>query len=213
MKNTKCFIISLIVFVILTSCSSTYVYQPPLLKLYPELNINEGSTAIITGDDDIKIRDFIKPFNKQYAQSNYFVNEYIDALSEKLISKKVFSRVYSDKSTRPDKTRLSSFLEQKEDSLFNKTHADYIIWITQIELSSTTVYEMLNAPTRTKICRFSLHFQIFETKSHRKVMEFVDKGNSGVSTFQKIKGIKRAVTNSIYHATEYLKNGRTKFTY
>ncbi len=213
MKNTKYFITSLIFFTIITSCSSTYIHQPTLLKGYPRLKINETSTAIIIGDDDIKILDFIKTFNKKYAQSNDFVNEYIDALSETLISKKVFSKIYSDKSTRPDKTSQSSFLLQKEDSLFNKTHADYIIRITQIELSSTTVYEMLNTPTRGKICRFNIHFQIFETKSQRKVMEFVSKEYSGSSPFAQIKGIKRAVTNSIYHATEYLKNGRTKFTH
>jgi hypothetical protein len=214
MKNTKCFITSLIVFVIFSSCSYTSVYQPLLAKQYPDLNINEASTVIITGDDDIKIRDFIKPFNKEYPQSNDFVNNYIDELSALLVSKKVFSKVYSDKSARPDKANRMSFLEQKEDSLFNMTHADYIIRITNIEVSSSIVREMQNnLPSHTTICKLSLHLQIFETKMHQKIMEIVDEGNTMVGTFQKRSAIKRAATISIYHAADYLKTGKTKFTY
>jgi hypothetical protein len=64
---------------------------------------------------------------------------------------------------------------------------------------------------QSESCVVNTHFQIYDIKTRKKVLDFVSKGSAAVGLFAFDKALVNAIDNSIKNSAIYLKTGNTKF--
>lgn len=203
--------------ILLSSCTSIYINE---ISKSPSFNAN-SRTAIVVGIDGLILNEFIKTFDNKYRQKRDFINNYINSFSSKLQNEKIFVNVNADDSNQWN--LIKSFAGAKDDfktidSLYNNCNADYIINISNFEISnrfqtSSTVGSP-NIPggtTSVEFCVIKARFQISDKITRKSILEFEAKGESSVFLFAFEKAFINAMENSIDHAIAYLKTGKKEF--
>lgn len=225
MKVKKCLMAGIIsIQLSLVSCEA--------VRISENANYNDSKfafgtdkTAILVGNDDILISEFTKTFSKKYKKKHDFVTQYDSLCSIKLKQEKIFGEIIYDKSfefVSNDPLALTQEQQKKIDSLFTNTTADYLIKINNHEVTNS-IQGSVSAPmpmgsggmgmtsTQSESCIINSHFQIYDIKTRKKVLDFVSKGNGSVVFFAFEQAFIDAMNSSIKNSTIYLKTGKLKF--
>jgi len=221
MKTKNWFIIAILgCAMLLSGCSKTYI---SVISKSPECNLSSGDlkTATVVGVDGLSLNEFTKTFNKKYRQNRDFIDEYINLVTNKLQMGKLFAQVKFDNSRQWG--LMKSFAGMKEDfkivdSLFTNCSSDYIINVSNFEISnriqSFTSYggpNMSMSSSSTEFCVINAQFQVIDQKTRKSILEFKSTGEGSVILFAFEAAFKNAVANSIDHAVAYLKTGKITF--
>jgi hypothetical protein len=194
---------------------------------YKDSNFVFGSnkTAVLVGSDNVLLSEFTKTFNKKYSQKNDFVKQYADLCILKLKEEKIFGEIIYNKSLEfvsNDPLTFTQEEQKKVDSLFTSTTADYLIRIYDHEITNSMAMGpnmpmssgggmTMSTPTQSENCIINSHFQIYDIKSRKKVLDFVSKGNGVVMFFAFEQAFIDAMNSSVKNSTIYLKTGKIKF--
>ena len=181
-------------------------------------------TAVLVGNDNILLSEFTKTFNKKYNQKHDFVKQYDSLYTVKLKEEKIFGDIKYDKSLEfvsNDPLIFTEEQQKKVDSLFTNSKADYLIRIYDHEITNriqgSPSMSMSNggmgmsSGTQSESCIIKSHFQIYDIKSRKKVLDFVSNGNGSVVFFAFEQAFTDAMNSSIKNSTIYLKTGKLKF--
>lgn len=221
MKTKNWFIIGILgCLLLLPGCAKIYIN---VISKSQELNLNSDNlkTATIVGIDGLSLNEFIKTFNNKYKQNRDFIDEYINSFTNKLQMGKLFTQVKFDNSHKW--SLIKSFAGAKEDfkiidSLFNSCTSDYIINVSNFEISNRTQTFTSgggpNMPMRTsttEFCVVNAQFQIIDKRTRKGILEFKSTGEGSVFLFAFEAALEKAMNNSIEHAITYLKTGQIKF--
>jgi hypothetical protein len=191
-----------------------------------EFVFGSNKTALLVGDDDVLINEFTKTFSKKYKQKHDFVQQYDSLCAITLKQENIFGEIKHDKSlvfVSNDPLTLNQEQQKKVDSLFTNTTADYLIRISGHEITNsiqgTPGMPMamsgggmgMSAGSQSESCIINSHFQIYDIKTRKKVLDFVSKGSGGVAFFAFEQAFVTAMNNSIKNSAIYLKTGKLKF--
>lgn len=191
-----------------------------------EFVFGADKTAIIVGNDNISINEFTKTFNKKYKQKQDFVKQYDSLCAIKMKQENIFGEIKHDKSfefVSNDAMTFTQEQQKKVDSLFANTTADYLIRIYDHEITNSIQGSpgmpmamagggmAMSTGTQSESCIINSHFQIYEIKSRKKVLDFVSKGNGSVVFFAFEQAFMDAMNSSIKNSATYLKTGKLKF--
>ncbi|PVX47373.1 hypothetical protein C8C85_3310 [Flavobacterium sp. 103] len=210
---------------ILCSCeavriSETANYQDSKFAFGPD------KTAVLVGNDNILLSEFTKTFNKKYNQKHDFVKQYDSLYTAKLKEEKIFGDIKYDKSLEfvsNDPLTFTQEQQKKVDSLFTNSKADYLIRIYDHEITNRIQGSPgmpmamsnggmgMSSGTQSESCIIKSHFQIYDIKSRKKVLDFVSNGNGSVVFFAFEQAFTDAMNSSIKNSTIYLKTGKLKF--
>ncbi|MBF4472292.1 MULTISPECIES: hypothetical protein [Flavobacterium] len=224
MKVSKWLMGSVIAAQLLCSCDAVRISEN---SNYQDSQFVFGTdkTAILVGNDDVLINEFTKTFNKKYKKKHDFVSHYDSLCSVKLKEEKIFGEIKLDKSFESvsnDSMTLTMDQKKKIDSLFTNTTADYLIKINNHEVTNS-IQGSVGAPvlmagggmgmtsTQSESCIINSHFQIYDIKTRKKVLDFVSKGSGSVLFFAFEQAFTDAMNSSIKNSTVYLKTGKLKF--
>lgn len=210
----------LAVLLLLPACTSIFINE---ISKSPNFNLNteHSKTALVAGLEGVQLNEFVKTFNKKYQKQNDFVVDYTKLFTAKLRSEKIFTQVKAD--TSGQWNIIKSFATVQDDfkaidSLFNHSTEDYLICLSDLEISNrfqtVTVGGGPNMPPSTssvEYCVIKARFQIFELKTRQKLMEFFATGESQVFLFAFESAFISAMNSSMYHALAYLKTGKKEF--
>ena len=195
---------------------------------YQNIQFTFGSnkTAILVSDDEVLINEFSKTFNKKYKQKHDFVTQYDSLFLIKLKEEKIFGEIKYNKSfdfASNDAVTFTLEQHKKVDSLFANTTADYLIRISNHEVTNSiqgspgTMMPMSNGGmgmstgTQSENCVIKSHFQIYDIKTRKKVLDFVSNGSGSVLFFAFEQAFTDAMNSSIKNSAIYLKTGKLKF--
>lgn len=184
-----------------------------------------NKTAVLFGDDNVLINEFSKTFNKKYKQKKDFVKQYDSLCAITLKQENIFGDIKYDKSFEfisNDPLIVTQEQQKKVDSLFTNTNADYLIRIYDHEITNSIQGNPgipmamsggmgMTAGTQSESCIVKSHFQIYDVKSRKKVLDFISKGNGSVMFFAFEKALVDAINSSIKNSAIYLKTGKLKF--
>lgn len=200
--------------------SETANYQDAKFVFGPD------KTAVLVGNDNILLSEFTKTFNKNYNQKIDFVRQYAYLYMRKLKEEKIFGEIKYDQSLEfvsNDPMTFTQEQQKKVDSLFTNSKADYLIRIydheitNRIQGSPSMPMAMSNGGmgmsggTQSESCIIKSHFQIYDIKLRKKVLDFVSNGNGSVVFFAFEQAFTDAMNSSIINSTIYLKTGKLKF--
>jgi len=226
MKITKWLISGMVGTQLLCSCEAVRISENVNYQ-NSQFVFGADKTAVLIGNDDILISEFTKTFNKKYKQKHTFVKQYDSLCAIKLKEDKVFGEIKFDKSfefVSNDAMTFSQEQQKKVDSLFTNTTADYLIRINNHEVTNSIqgspgMYMPANnggmggmsAGTQSENCIIKSHFQIYDIKTRKKVLDFVSTGSGPVLFFAFEQAFTDAMNNSIKNSSIYLKTGKLKF--
>ena len=224
MKLGKWLIAGIIGAQLLSSCEVIRISE---ISNYKDSQFVFGSnkTALLVGDDDVLISEFTKTFAKKYKQKHDFVIEYDSLCAATLKQQNIFGEIKHDKSfefVSNDPLTFNPEQQKKVDSLFTNSTADYLIRISGHEItnsiqgSPTMVMPMAGGGMgmsggQSESCIINSHFQIYDIKTRKKVLDFVSKGSGGVLFFAFEEAFIKAMNNSVKNSAVYLKTGKLKF--
>lgn len=224
MKLRKWLIAGVIGAQLLSSCEVIRISENSNYK-DAQFVFGSNKTALLIGDDDVLINEFTKTFAKKYKQKHDFVVQYDSLCAVILKQENIFGEIKHDKSFDFISNDLLAFnpeQQKKVDSLFANTTADYLIRISDHEITNS----IQGSPTmfmpmagggmgmsggQSESCVINSHFQIYDIKTRKKVLDFVSKGSGGVGFFAFEKAFIKAMTNSVQNSAVYLKTGKLKF--
>jgi hypothetical protein len=185
-----------------------------------------NKTAVLVGNDNVLVSEFTKTFNKKYNKKHDFVQQYDSLFSIKLKEEKIFGEIKYDKSLEfvsNDPLTFTQDQQKKVDSLFTNSKADYLVRIYDHEITNriqgTSGMPMamsnggmgMSGGTHSESCIIKSHFQIYDIKSRKKVLDFVSKGDGTVLFFSFEQALTDAFNSSIKNSMIYLKTGKLKF--
>lgn len=222
MGINKCLIVGIVCVQLLVSCQVVRITEN---SNYKESSFTFGlnKTAVLVGDDNVVISEFTKTFNKKYKQKHDFVMQYDSLCASAFKQDNIFREVLLDESIKliSSDALISTEEQQKRvDSLFTNSSADYLIRITNYEIANSMQGNIgmpmaggggMIGSTQSESCIVKSHFQIYDVKSRKKVLDFESKGSAGVMLFAFEKALVGAMNNSIKNSAIYLKSGKVKF--
>src|SRR5688572_20278312 len=123
---------------LLSSCATVYVTE---YSKAPGFNIKDQrlKSIAVTGFEPVIVNEFKKTFSKRFAQNQDFCTEFANKLKDQLKSAMIFATVVYDSSAEWKLTRPGSFAQSESkafDSLFNFCKTDYLITVTDFEVSN-----------------------------------------------------------------------------
>ena len=225
MKTNILLIVGVLSVLLLSSCTATRITEG---KPYDssEFLFGTNKTALLVSSHEVMINEFTKTFNKRYKQKEDFIQQFDSLFAIKLKSENIFGKVKFDKSLQSDSYDTFSVnpeQQKKVDSLFANTNADYLIRITDYEITNSIqgnpgmMMPMagggmgMTGGGQTESCVVNSHFQIYDVKSRKKVLDYISKGSAGVGLFAFEQALINAIDNSIKNSAIYLKTGKIKF--
>lgn len=225
MKLNKWLVGGLISFQILSSCTAVRISE---VKEYSksEFTFGTNKTALLVSSDEVVLKEFTKTFGKKYKEKEDFIKEFDSLLVTTLKNESVFGAIKIEKAR--DLVSNDSFIfnleqQKKVDSLFTNAVADYLIRIVRYEITNSIQGNAammmpmagggmgMMGGGQSESCIVNSHFQIYDIKSKKKVLDFVSKGSGSVVFFAFESALNSAIDNSIKNATIYLKTGNIKF--
>ena len=222
MRINKCLIAGIVCVQLLVSCQTVRITEN---SNYKDSSFTFGSnkTALLIGDDNVVISEFTKTFNKKYKQKHDFVMQYDSLCAIAFKQENIFREVKLDESIKLASSNVliaNEEQQEKVDSLFTNTSADYLIRITNYEIANSIQGHIgmtmgggagMMGSTQSESCIVKSHFQIYDVKSRKKVLDFESKGSAGVMLFAFEKALLGAMNNSIKNSAIYLQSGKLKF--
>lgn len=231
MKFNKSLVFTLL-FVLLFLWSCTVVRINENLN-YATSGFNFGTdkTAILITSDNIVVNEFSKTFNKRFKENSDFVHYHDSLLSVNFKKLFVFGEINTDQSVKfasDNLLILNKVQQNKVDSLFTSTRANYIIRVSDIEVTNSiqgTGPVFMGIPGggmgagggmfvgggQSESCIVNTKYQVYDVKSRKKVLDFVSQGSSGVLFLAFDKALRGAIDSSINNAATYLSSGKLKF--
>ncbi|WP_426091246.1 hypothetical protein [Flavobacterium sp. DSR3-2] len=224
MEVSKWLIAGIVVAQLLVSCEVVRISENSNYK-DSKFVFGPNKTAVLFGDDTVLISEFSKTFNKKYKQKKDFVKQYDSLCAVTLKQENIFGDIKYDKSFEfisNDQVIVTQDQQKKVDSLFTNTSADYLIRIYDHEITNSIQGNPgmgmamsggmgMTAGTQSESCIIKSHFQIYDVKSRKKVLDFISKGNGSVMFFAFEKALTDAIISSIKNSAIYLKTGKLKF--
>lgn len=225
MKVNKWLIAGIVGIQLLCSCEVVRISENSNYK-DSEFVSGPNKTAMLIGNNNISINEFSKTFNKKYKQKSDFVRQYDSLCAITLKKENIFGEINQVKSFEfVSNDPLTFTLEQqkKVDSLFTNTKTDYLIRITNHEITNSIqgnpgmMMPMagggmgMTGGGQSESCVVNSHFQIYDIKTRKKVLDFVSKGSAGVGLFAFEQALSNAIGSSIKNSAIYLKTGNIKF--
>ncbi|HEY3430873.1 MAG TPA: hypothetical protein VGK39_09365 [Cyclobacteriaceae bacterium] len=206
---------------LLSSCATVYVSE---YSKAPGFNIADqrSKSTTVTGFEPVIVKEFVKTFSKRFTKNQEFSTEYANKFNNKLKSSTIFATVMYDPAVEWRLTRSGSFASSELkaiDSLFSSCKTDYLITVTDFEVSNriTTTHSggagpnNMGTTTSTEYCVIDARFTVFEVKSRKKMLEFTSRGEQSVFLFSYENALLKAMDNSIEHAMAYLTTGKKEF--
>lgn len=191
-----------------------------------EFMFGTDKSALVISSDEVAINEFTKTFSKKYKQKEDFIQQFNSLFAMTLKNENIFGRIKSDTSLEfiYNDTFLANQEQQKKiDSLFINAGTDYLIRITSLEITNSIqgnpgmMMPMagggmgMTGGGQSESCIVNAHFQIYDIKTRKKVLDFVSKGSAGVGLFAFEQALTKAIDNSIKNSAIYLKTGNIKF--
>lgn len=228
MKKYKWLIASLIgVQLLLSSCASVRINENSNYN-NSEFVFGPGKTAVLVGNDNVLVSEFTKTFKKRFKDKNDFVRQYDSLFAIKMKENKIFGEIKFDRSLdflSNDSMIYTKEQHKKVDSLFTKTTADYFIKIDNHEVTnriqgnaSMPMYNggmnggmTMGMGGQSESCIVNTHFQIYDIRTRKKVLDFVSKGSASVIFLAFDKALVDAMNSSINNSAMYLLTGKVKF--
>jgi hypothetical protein len=229
MKTSKWLIVGIVVTqLLLYSCSTVRISENSNYK-DSEFVFGSKKTAILVCSDNIMINEFAKTFKKRFKEKSDFVKQYDSLCALKFKEEKIFGEIKYDESLeflKNDSMVFTREQQKKVDSLFLNTTADYLIKIGEQEVTNSLqgnpgmpMYTggmsnggmTMSVGTQSESCVIKSHFQIYDIKTRKKVLDFVSKGSAGVLFFAFEQALIDAMNNSVKNSAIYLKTGKLKF--
>ena len=210
---------------LLSSCEAVRIRENSNYQ-NSEFVFGPDKTAIIVCNDNISINEFTKTFNKKYKQKQDFVKQYDSLCAIKLKQENIFGDIKHNKSfefVSNDSMTFTQEQQKKVDSLFANANADYLIRIYDHEITNSIQGSpgmpmtmagggmVMSTGTQSESCIINSHFQIYDIKTRKKVLDFVSKGNGSVMFFAFEQAFMDAMNSSIKNSATYLKTGKLKF--
>ena len=126
----------LTILILFSGCTKIYI---SVISKSHDINADKTKSAIIVGTDGIALHEFTQTFNKRYQHKREFINDYVSFFKDKLLTASIFNQLNAD--TCSQWSLVKSFAGSREDfkiidSLFTNCHADYIINISNFEVSN-----------------------------------------------------------------------------
>lgn len=210
---------------LLSSCTATRISE---VKPYnsSEFLFGTNKTALLVSNDEVMVNEFTKTFSKKYKQKEDFIQQFDSLFAIKLKNENIFGDIKYDKSLElvsNDTFAVNKEQQKKIDSLFANTTADYLIRITNYEITNSIqgnpgmMMPMvgggmgMSGGGQSESCVVNSHFQIYDIKTRKKVLDFVSKGIASVGLFAFEQALANAISNSIKNSAIYLKTGNIKF--
>jgi hypothetical protein len=224
MKINKWLIAGIVVAQLICSCEAVRISEISNYK-NSEFVFGSNKTALLVGDDDILISEFTKTFHKKYKQKHDFVKQYDSLCAITLKRENIFGEIKHDASfelVSNDPLTFTQEQQKKVDSLFTNTTADYLIRITGHEITNSIQGSPVMAMPmagggmgmsggQSESCIINSHFQIYDIKTRKKVLDFVSKGSGSVFFFAFEQALMDALNSSVKNSSIYLKTGKIKF--
>jgi hypothetical protein len=226
MKINNLLIVVIIGVLLLSSCTATRITEA---KPYDssEFLFGTNKTALLVSSDEVMLDEFTKTFNKRYKQKEDFIQQFDSLFAIRLKNENIFGAITIDKSLElvsNDTFTFSKEQQKKIDSFFTNATADYLIRITSYEITNSIQSNPgmmmpmaggggmgMTGGGQSESCVVNTHFQIYDIKTRKKVLDFVSKGSAAVGLFAFDKALVNAIDNSIKNSAIYLKTGNTKF--
>ncbi len=225
MKINNLLIVAVISVQLLSSCTATRITE---VKTYnsSEFLFGTNKIALLVSSDEVMVNEFTKTFSKKYKQKEDFIQQFDSLFAIRLKNENIFGEVKYDKSLElvsNDTFTVNQEQQKKVDSLFTNTTADYLIRITDYEITNSIqgnpgmMMPMagggmgMTGGGQSESCIVNSHFQIYDIKTRKKVLDFVSKGSTSVGLFAFEQALINAIGNSIKNSTIYLKTGNIKF--
>ncbi len=217
-KNTLLTVICVLLF---TSCVVKKDYVNNIIKEGDITNPQE-KIVLVTGFENIRVNNFTKTFEKNFSTDSLFVDAYINEFITEAKKNNIYSDYLVDVSSNWEELNKGINADRFVlNDLFTNSNADYMISFSNFEITNRveTSYAPAVGPnggagTHTSIeyCIINVEVIIYDTKTQRKILEFVTTGESSVFLFNFTKTFLRAKTRSIKHIINYLKNGQVTYT-
>lgn len=225
MKINNLLIAAVISVQLLSSCTATRITE---VKPYnsSEFIFGTNKTALLVSSDEVMVNEFTKTFSKKYKQKEDFIQQFDSLFVIRLKNENIFGEIKYDKSLElvsNDTFAVNQKQQKKVDSLFANTTADYLIRITRHEITNSIqgnpgmMMPMagggmgMTGGGQSESCIINSHFQIYDIKTRKKVLDYVSKGSAAVGLFAFEKALINAIDNSIKNSAIYLKTGNIKF--
>jgi hypothetical protein len=225
MKINNLLIAGVISIQLLASCTAIRINE---VKPYnsSEFLFGTNKTALIVSSDEVLVNEFSKTFNKKYKQKEDFIHQFDSLFAVTLKNDNIFGTIKYNKSLEllsNDTFSVNQEQQKKVDSLFTNLTADYLIRILRHEITNSiqgnpgVMMPMagggmgMRGGGQSESCIVNSHFQIYDVKTRKKVLDFVSKGSAGVGLFAFEQALNNAIGNSIKNSVIYLKTGNIKF--
>jgi len=225
MKINKWLIAGIVGVQLLCSCEAVRISENSNYK-DSEFVFGPNKTAVLVGNDNILLSEFTKTFNKKYKQKHDFVKQYDSLCAVILKQENIFGEIKHAKSfefVSNDPLTFTQEQQKKVDSLFTNTTADYLIRISNHEITNSIQGSPgmpmamsgggtgMSGGTQSESCIINSHFQIYDIKSRKKILDFVSKGSGSVLFLAFEKALIDAMNSSVKNSAVYLKTGKLKF--
>lgn len=212
---------------LLISCAAIRINEN---SVYKESGFVFGSnkTAFLVGNNNVMVNEFTKTFKKRFKEKNDFVIAYDSLFALKLKEEQLYGEIKFDTSLdflSNDSMTFTKEQQTKVDSLFINTTADYLINIKDQEVTNRIQGNVgmpmysggmnggmtMGMGGQSESCVVKSHFQIYDVKTRKKVLDFVSIGSAGVVFLAFDKALVDAMNSSVKNAATYLKTGKIKF--
>jgi hypothetical protein len=225
MKINKWLIAGIVGVQLLCSCEVVRISENSNYK-DSEFVFGPNKTAVLIGNDNVLLSEFTKTFNKKYKQKHDFVKQYDSLCAVILKQENIFGEIKNDKSfefVSNDPLTFTQEQQKKVDSLFTNTTADYLIRISNHEITNSIQGSPgmpmamsgggmgMSGGTQSESCIINSHFQIYDIKTRKKILDFVSKGSGSVLFLAFEKALIDAMNSSVKNSAVYLKTGKLKF--
>lgn len=225
MKINNLLIAGVVSIQLLASCTAIRISE---IKPYnsSEFLFGTNKTALLVSSDEVLVNEFSKTFNKKYKQKEDFIQQFDSLFAVTLKNDNVFGAIKYDKSLEllsNDTFSVNQEQQKKVDSLFTNSTYDYLIRIMRHEITNSIKGNPgvmmpiagggmgMMGGGQSESCIVNSHFQIYDIKTRKKVLDFVSKGSAGVGLFAFEQALNNAIGNSIKNSAIYLKTGNIKF--
>ena len=213
-------------------CALLFLWSCTVVRINENLNyassgfsFGSNKTAIVVSSENIAVNEFSKTFQKRFKENSDFVQYHDSLISVKFKSRFVFGTITNDQPLSFVSDNLVILNKEQQnsiDSLFATTTADYLVRISEFEIANSIkggAPIFMGSPGsgmtigggQSESCIVKAHYQVYEVKSRKKILDFVSKGSGGVLFFAFDKALRDAIANSVNNAATYLATGKSKF--
>ena len=212
-------------------CAPLFFFSCTTVRINENLNyassgfsFGANKTAIVISSENIAVNEFSKTFKKRFKENTDFVQYHDSLMAVKFKSSAIFGTITNDQSlsfATDNLLVLDKEQQNKVDSLFTSTTADYLVRVSDFEITNSiqggapmfmgTQGGGMVGGGQSESCIVNAHYQVYQVKSRKKVLDFVSKGSSGVLFLAFDKALRDATANSVNNAATYLSTGKLKF--